>query len=179
MSERNPFGGLNPNSLYVPMSEVEQEFVSRLIAAHDARVIIHGWGVIEDPKITHGDLQVVIPIDITFVAPTPPIPVTHFDLELQLRDGRKLYRERQSAMYGGQPLMVGAGTHLQAVWHVAVKNMDSQLVKSYMPGVRGLTSRVLDRDTGAPTLEGNMHLSSADKRLLQVLRAGEASLKKG
>lgn len=169
---------MNPNSLYVPMSEIEQEFVTRMAEARDARVVIHGWGTLEEPAITHGDLQVIIPIDITFMAPLAPIPVTHFDMELQLRDGRTLYRERQSVMTGGEPYMVGAGVRMQAAWHVAVRHMDPQLIKSYMPGARGLTSRVLDRDTGAATLTGNMRLSAIDKRLLEVLRAGEASLKK-
>ena len=34
MSDRNALGGKNKNSLYVPMSETEQEFVNRLIAVN-------------------------------------------------------------------------------------------------------------------------------------------------
>jgi hypothetical protein len=160
------------------MSEVEQEFVERMVAARDARVILHGWGVLEEPQITHGDLQVLIPIDITFVSPLNPIPITSFDMELQLRDGRTLFRERQSVEVGGQPYMVGAGVRMRATWHVAVRHMDPQLIKSYLPGKVGLTSRRLDKDTGKPTLTGNMTLNEANRRLLEAIHAGEASLKK-
>lgn len=45
MSDRNALGGKNKNSLYVPMSETEQEFVNRLIESGDLQVKVHGWGL--------------------------------------------------------------------------------------------------------------------------------------
>ena len=37
--DKNIFGGGNPNSIYVPMSEVEQEAVSRLVESKDLRIV--------------------------------------------------------------------------------------------------------------------------------------------
>lgn len=69
MSERNPFGGKNSHSLYVPMSETEQEFVSRLVETGDLIVKVHGWGVVPNPSVTLGDLQVIIPLTLKFDRP--------------------------------------------------------------------------------------------------------------
>jgi hypothetical protein len=69
--------------------------------------------------------------------------------------------------------MVGAGTHLQMVWHIAVRAMDPTLVRSLMPGARGMTSRAFDKDTGSLTSLGNYHLDTATQRLLGGVRRGE------
>ena len=156
MNDRNPFGGKNPLSLYVPMSETEQEFIDRLKSSGDLLVKIHGWGFIPNPTITAGDLQVVIPIELTFSAPEDPIPVHSFDLELCTVTGLSLFRETQSTVYDGQPLFIGAGTYIAMMWHIALKAIDPRVIKAYMPGTVGLTSRAIDRDTGALTTLGNM-----------------------
>lgn len=173
MSDKNPFGGKNARSLYVPMSEIEQEFVDRLRVSGDLRVTLVGWGRIDNPVITQGDHQVVIPIDITFNAPAAPIPVHSFELELSTHSGMVLFRETQSAEYGLQPLMVGAGTHLQMLWHIGIRMIDPKIIKAYMPGVHGLTSRNVDKDTGDLTVLGNMRLDSATRHLLETVRRGE------
>lgn len=173
MADQNPFGGKNPLSLYVPMSETEQELIDRLRSAGDFKVLLHGWGRLDNPPIQVGDLQVVVPIDIVFNAPSPPIPVWFFDLELCTQSGVTLFREKQPTVYQGQPLMVGAGTHLQMVWHIAVRAMDPTLVRSLMPGARGMTSRAFDKDTGSLTSLGNYHLDTATQRLLGGVRRGE------
>jgi hypothetical protein len=171
--EHNPLGGKNPNSLYVPLSETEQEFVSRLIEAQDLQVRVHGWGIVPNPSVQLGDLQVVIPLTLAFDRPEVPIPVHHFDLELLTGSGVSLYRETQSCEYGGQPIMVGSGTVIQMVWHIGVKAMDPKLVKTLMPGTVGLTSRAFDKDTGDLTLTGNMHLNGTQKKLITLVRTGE------
>lgn len=176
-SDRNAFGGKNPNGLYVPMSETEQEFVSRLVESGDLQVRVHGWGVVPNPTVKLGDLQVVIPLTLKFDRPEVPIPVHYFDLELLTGSGISLYREKQPCEYGGQPLSVGSGTVVQMIWHIGIRAMDPKLVKALMPGVVGLTSRQFDRDTGALTLTGNMDLDAAQKRLIGIVREGEANVR--
>jgi len=173
MTDRNPFGGKNPLSLYVPMSETEQEFIHRLASSGDLLVKIHGWGFIACPNIQIGDLQVVVPIDITFNSPDNPIPVHSFDLELCTASGLTLFRETQETTYDGQPLMVGSGTRIAMMWHIAVKLIDPRVIKTYMPGTVGLTSRNIDKDTGDVTVLGNMRYDSATQKLLQDVRQGE------
>lgn len=175
----NPFGGKNPHSLYIPMSEVEQEFVDRLCASGDLQVLIHQWGRVDNPRVSQGDHQVVIPIDLTFTAPDVPLPVTFFDLELRTQGGVTLYREKQSTVYNHQPLMVGAGTHLQMIWHIGIRAIDPNLIRQFMPGTHGLTSRAFDKDTGALTVFGNMHLDTATKRMATLVRGGEANVRRG
>jgi hypothetical protein len=162
--------------MYVPMSEIEQEFVSRLVDQGDLRVLVHGWGEIPRPVVTHGDGQVVIPMTLTFDRPEVPIPVSFFDLELATHSGITLFREQQSTLYGNHPLMVGAGTVLEMVWHIGVKNIDPMLIKALMPGTVGLTSRLIDRDTGDVTVTGNMSLNTERRRLLEELRRNEAAV---
>jgi hypothetical protein len=174
MTNRNPLGGKNPNSLYIPMSETEQEFVSRLTESGDLQVRVHGWGVVPNPKVILGDLQVVIPLTLRFDRPEVPIPVSHFDLELLTGSGVSLYREKQPCEYGGQPLSVGQGTVIQMVWHIGIRAMDPNLIKTFMPGVKGLTSRQFDKDTGNLTLTGNMDLTAEQRKLVEVVRKGEA-----
>ncbi len=176
-SDRNAFGGKNPHGLYVPMSETEQEFVSRLIESGDLIVRVHGWGVVPNPTVKLGDLQVVIPLTLKFDRPEVPIHVSHFDLELLTGSGISLYREKQSCEYGGQPLAVGAGTVIQMVWHIGIRAMDPKLIKALMPGVVGLTSRRFDRDTGDITLTGNMDLDSTQKKLIGIVTKGEDNVR--
>lgn len=173
----NVFGGGNSNSLYTPMSETEQEVVARLVDAGALRVYIVGWGFVSKPRVTFGDLRVAIAFRLDFDKPEAPMPVSHFDLELRLEDGRLLYKERQSATYNGQPLQIAAGVYLDMIWDIAIRYMDPELVKSIKPGATGMTSRMLDRDTGLATLVGNMTLTPENQNLLVKLRRGEASVR--
>jgi hypothetical protein len=175
----NAFGGGNNNSLYTPMSEIEQEVIARLIESGSLRVNIVGWGHVNRPRVTFGDLRVSVAFRLEFDRPEVPMPVTHFDLELRTEDGRLLYKERQSAEYNGQPLQIAAGVYLDMIWDIAIRHMDPKLVKSIMPKAIGLTSRLFDKDTGAATLTGNMALNDEAKALLVKLRKGEAKVRKG
>lgn len=159
------------------MSETEQEFISRLIESGDLRVKVHGWGFVPNPTVTHGDHQVVIPLTLQFDRPEVPIPVRSFDLELLTGAGVSLFRETQPCEYGGQPLWVGSGTRIDMVWHVAIHAIDPKVIKALMPGVTGLTSRAFDKDTGALTLTGNMDLDSSKRKLLDIVRQGEANVR--
>lgn len=177
MSEKNAFGGGNKKSLYTPMSEDEQEVLSRLVLAKDLDVFIVGWGHIKGVSAKFGDLRLDIPLQINFSAPAVPMDVNYFDLELRTGSGMLLYKERQSTLYNNQPLKVGAGTNLAMVWSIAIRSMDPRVVKMYKPGASGLTSRWLDKDTGEFTLFGNARLSGSHKDLLIKLRSGESRVK--
>jgi hypothetical protein len=73
--------------------------------------------------------------------------------------------------------MVMAGTEISMVWHIGIKFMDPRLVKMILPGAVGLTSRVLDKDTGAATAHGNMKLDPARAQTLAAVRRGEAKVR--
>lgn len=177
MGKKNRFGGGNPNSLYTPMSEDEQEVLERLVVSRDLVVRIVDWGHIEGPRATFGDLRIAIPLSITFDRPAIPIPVSYFDLELRTGSGILLFKERQPTIWGGAPLQIGTGTHIDMVWDIAIKRMDPALVKALKPGAMGLTSRWTDRDTGLPSLFGNVKMSERDRDLLILLRKGEARVR--
>lgn len=177
MNEQNPFGGKNARSLYVPMSETEQEFINRLIEAQDIQVRVHGWGIVPNPTVKLGDQQVIIPLTLKFDRPEIPMAVKSFDLELLTGSGVSLFRETQSCVYDGQPLLVGSGTRIDMIWHIAIRAMDPKLVKALMPGVTGLTSRAFDKDTGDLTNTGNMKLTENQKHALALIRQGEANLR--
>lgn len=173
MSETNIFGGKNARSLYVPMSELEQEAVLRLVESKDLRVNLVGWGHVDNPKVTFGDARVQVKFQVHFDRPDVPVPVHFLDLELVTKTGRLLFRARQSTEYAGNPIHVAAGVFFDMVWDIQVRSIDPHLVKDLVPGANGLTSRLVDRDTGEMTREGNMHLSAKDRRILTALRLGE------
>jgi len=170
-------GGANANSLYIPMSETEQEVLDRLLGADDIEVCIVGWGVINKPRIVVGDSRVGCHLQVNFTAPAVPTPVYFFDLEMRTRAGLVLYRERQPCAYNGQPLQVCAGVTLNMVWDIAISHMDPKVVKALMPHAIGLTSRRQDRDTGQVTLMGNMHLNTKQQKAAVTLAATQGELR--
>jgi hypothetical protein len=172
----NIFGGANENSLYVPMSDLEQEAISRIVEDHGLEVRIRGWGK-SAPVVVYGDMRVSLFIEMTFSAPEFPVPVYYFELELWTRTGIKLFpvvgSDKQSVAYGGNPLQVSAGVQIQLVWDISMHSMSPELVKKIVPGATGLTSRVIDKTTGNLTLTGNMKLSEDHLRYLHYLRSQE------
>jgi hypothetical protein len=174
MTDKNRFGGIAKSS-YTPMSELEQEAISRLVDARELKVVVKGWGVVEKPRVVYGDLRLGIAFRMNFVKPEFPTPVHFFDLELRTRSGILLFAERQTAMYGGNPISVCQGMFLDMVWDIAVMAIDPKIVKAILPGAHGLTSRFQDKDTGDLTLFGNTKMNSGDKSALVKLRAGERS----
>ena len=175
--EKGMFGGGNPNGLYVPITETEQEAIARLVASEDLEIVIKGWGVVSKPTITFGDLRVACHFRMSFNRPEFPMPVHFFDLELRTRSGLSLYKERQPSMYNGQPLQISAGMYLDLVWDIALRHLDPKLVKALVPHAWGLTSLRQDKDTGEMTLQGNMHLNSEQQAVLGLLDSGEKSTK--
>ena len=180
MADKNALGGGNRYSLYAPMSDVEQEVIDRLVQANDLMLEIVGWGFINDlPGVTFGDLRISIPFQMAFSRPELPMPVHYFDLRLKTRTGLVLHQERMPTLYGGKPIEVAAGVVLNLVWDIAIQHMDPKVVKMIKPGAIGLTSENFDRDTGNVTLLGNRRLNERNKRLLKVVRTGEALARKG
>ena len=173
MRETNIFGGGNPRSLYVPMSELEQEAVARLVESKDLRVNIVGWGYVDSPRVTFGDARIQLQFRVTFDRPDVPIPVHFLELELATKSGRVLFRDKQSTEYGGNPIQIATGVFFDMIWDIQVRSIDPQLVKDLVPGATGLTSRLVDKDTGEVTRQGNMRLTTKEQRLLHHLRTQE------
>jgi len=169
----NILGGKNEGSLYVPMSEDEQEALTRLIEADDLEVIVVNWGILSKPKVTLGDKRLAIQITLNFNAPDVPMKVWFFDLELRTRSGLVLHAERHPTLYGNEPITVQAGMSLDMVWDIAVDRIPPAVVKMIKPGSVGLTSRFTDRDTGDydPT-GGNMKLTPEQKAALKQVQEG-------
>ena len=178
MGQDNAFGGKNAGSNYVPMSEDEQEVLSRLIEMDDLEVHVVDWGILHQPKFRLGDKRLGIQFTLNFNAPAIPMRVHFFDLELRTRSGLILYSERQPTLYGNEPITVQAGTELQMIWDIAIDRIPPSVVKMFKPGAIGLTSRWTDKDTGDIDYEtGNMNLGSDKKRLLERLHKGKKLVK--
>lgn len=174
----NLLGGKNEGSLYVPMSEDEQEALTRLIEADDLEVVVVGWGILTKPKVTLGDKRLAIRFTLNFNAPDVPMKVWYFDMELRTRSGLILHAERHPTLYGNEPLVVHSGISMDMVWDIAIDRIPPAVVKMIKPGSVGLTSRFTDRDTGEydPT-GGNMKLSPEQKAALRAVQAGAAKVR--
>lgn len=175
--DRNPFGGINPHGLYVPLSEDEKEVVQRLTASDDLEIVVDGWGIVNKPKITLGDYRVTATFRLSFDRPEIPVPVHFFDLELRTRSGVSLFKKRQPTVVNGQPILVGSGIFYDLAWDIAIHHMDPNLVRQIKPGAIGYTSRRQDRDTKEFSQTGNMNLSSLQQKLLHVISTGEQTLR--
>ncbi|MEI6297958.1 MAG: hypothetical protein WCO84_10090, partial [bacterium] len=158
----NLFGGLNPHGAYVPLTEDEQEVLQRIADSKDVELVVHGWAVLPQPKITFGDLRVGIKFRVNF-GPGRPTPIHFFDLELRFSSGETIYRQKLAVDVGGKPVIVGQGVgidFLDLAWDIAIDHMDPSFVKRMKPGAIGLTSRKLDKDTKERTAYGNMKLTN-------------------
>ena len=162
--EKNAFGGGNANSLYIPLSETEQEVISRLVDNNDMVVEIHNWGYIEKPVIVFGDKNLHIAFKMFFDKPEHPVDVHFFDMELKTRSGISLFRKKTFTEYGGKPLSIMQGVELEMVWDISIRHIDPKVIKLLLPSNTGLTSRLQDSLTGEFTITGNMRL---DKDLTQ------------
>lgn len=173
--DRNRFGGLNPNGLYVPMSDVEQETLMVLAARKAFRIHIVDWGWHNEPTVRVGDHRLSLQFTMTFNKPEIPQPCHYFDLQLYAA-GIKVFQERQSLLYDGRPQIIGAGLQLTLAWDIAIAHIDPKLVKA-VTGAKGLTSRLQDKDTGNMTLFGNMNLSAEDRKAMIKMREAEKSVR--
>jgi hypothetical protein len=172
----NIFGGKNKNSLYIPMSEIEQEFISRLADKNEFYILIHEWGYVDNPTLVFGDKNLHFGFKMFFDRPETPMPVHFFDMELRTRSGMSLFRQKMSLGYGGQPMIIMQGLELEMVWDIALKNIDPKIIKQLMPNTVGLTSRLQDTTTGEITLLGNMNLNREARDLAHKLDQAEKAL---
>ena len=178
MSETNDFGGGNKHSLYIPLTEIEQEFIARLVESGELIVTLHGWGAIQ-PVISFGDKVLHAHIGFTFdKAPPPPgREVYYFDMELHTQSGISLYRQKMPTVYGNEPLRVSNEITLNMVWDISLHHIDPKLIKALMPSVLGLTSRMIDKDSQEAAITGNMKLNQDLQKKAYKLHEGEQILK--
>ena len=172
----NTFGGKNENSVYVPLTETEQEVLQRIAEAKNLEIVIHGWGKVQSPNISFGDKRVSLPFRMSFNSPAVPRTVYFFDLELKTLSGLSLMKQR----YPLNPptgVQVGAGVYLDLVWDISIDHMSPELVKAIKPGAIGLTTRRLDNVTGERTLMGNMTPTSKQAMLLKIMDDGSSKIR--
>lgn len=174
---KNIFGGANPNGLYVPLTETEQEVLDRLVQSQDLEIELKGWGVVRNPWVQFGDHR--IGLQWTLMFNKPAIPVYYFDLELRVASSHLfLMRKRYPTTLDGKPELIGSGREIQFNWDIAIDHMSPELVKAIVPGAIGLTSRRLDRDTGLRTLHGNMDLPDNHAKVASMLDNSAKAIQK-
>jgi len=174
VGNENLFGGKNPNSVYVPMTEDEQEVLQRIVDSKDVELVVHGWAVLPQPQITFGDLRVCVKFRLNFSSGCPT-PIRYLDLELRFTGGETIFRQKMLVEVNGQPLMVGHGAgvdYVDLAWDIAIDHMDPAFVKRVKPGAIGLTSRRIDRDTWNRTFRGNMKLTNRQSNWLKHIDDG-------
>lgn len=173
----NTFGGKN-QTLYIPLTDIEQEFISRLVEMGEIIVVLHGFGVTQ-PRVTFGDKNLHAHIKFLFdKAPPPPgMSVPFFDMELKTQSGLSLYRQKMPTSYDNTPIRVSNEIELEMVWDIALKFIDPKLIKMLMPQVTGFTTRLEDRDTHEITMTGNMNLNREQIKQAQKLDEAERKIK--
>jgi len=169
---KNPFGGGAPNALYFPMSEDEQEVLSRIMKSEELKVEVLTKGPygVTKPDVKrldfkHGDSRVQIDLYLLWSSPIIWIPCHVADLKLYYQN-RLLFSEEQSLMYDGLAEQVGVGKTLVLRWDIQIKKINPELVKLVKPGATGLTSRV-----------GNTHYDDEKNKLLLDLRKSQEKVK--
>ncbi len=173
----NDFGGKS-DFLYIPLTEIEQEFIARLVESGEIMVVIHGFGSTQ-PVVTFGDKVLHAYIKFLFdkAPPAPGVPVPYFDMELKTQSGICLYRQKMPTSYNNKPMIISNEVELEMVWDIALKYIDPKLIKALMPQVRGFTTRLEDRDNHDITVVGNMRLNKDLTKTAHDLYAGEQKIK--
>lgn len=175
---KNDFGGGNENSSYIPLTEIEQEFISRLVEKGEIIVVLHGWGIIH-PVVSFGDKVIHAHIKFLFdkAPPAPGIPVPFFDMELKTQSGISLYRQKMPTSYDNNPIIISNEVELEMIWDISLRYIDPKLIKLLMPSVTGFTTRLEDRDTHDITITGNMRLNKELTQRAHNMFKGEQNLK--
>lgn len=162
--------------LYIPLSEDEQEVLSRLADSKDMCLKIKGFGQVESPAVICGDLRVSIPFRLDFFKSSSPL--YFLDLELTTGAGIVLFKKRMSININGGPLQVIPGSFVELIWDIAIDHMDPNLVKALKPGALGLTSRRIDAETREKTYAGNMDLNRVQKIGLRLIEKGASNVRR-
>lgn len=179
MSERNPFGGKNPHGMYVPLTDDELEVLERLALSGAFKVVIKGWGFVENfqlgrydpdtyqgqPLVIFGDKRISFYFRLNYNAPVVPQPNWYFDMEVWAL-GHKLFEQRMPTEHGGKPIQVVAGIFHDLALDVAIDKIDPAIVKEVKPKAIGLTTR-----------HGNMRLDLQGQRVLAKMQAGEKAVR--
>ena len=177
-TDGNPFGGKTPHG-YVPLSDIEREFLSRLIEAQDLLVEIEDWGFVEAPQIRLGEYRLIIDLRLLFQKPEQPMMVDALTFVLKMRNGHVLHRERMPTIALGESLVIFAGLEISMEWQIGITAIDPNVIRAYMPGAHGLTSASIDKDTGAVSIQGNRRLSPQQRAFARLIEAGQRALKAG
>lgn len=191
MSDTNPFGGKNPNGMYVPITDDELDVLARLAEAREFRVVIKDWGYVEgfspgrynpatfngQPLVSFGDKRISFYFRMNFNAPAVPQPNWYFDMEVWAlgmrlfpgseRDDKNPHPGRLPTEYAGKPITIVAGMHLDMALDVAIDKIDPKVVKTVRPKALGLTTR-----------HGNMRLDLERQRILRLTQKGESDVRK-
>lgn len=178
LDRANEFGGAYGGSMYIPLTEIEQEVISRLAEAGEFIVVFHGFGSVPKLDIRFGDKNLHIGMKVGFPMLSTPQSVYFFDMELKTHSGISLFRQTMPCTYDDKPLLIGPEVEFEMIWDISINTISPALVKQIKPGAIGLTSRRQDRDTGDMTLIGNMKLTEAQKQMAYKISQGEQKVKK-
>lgn len=162
MADKNMFGGGNANSMYIPMSDLEQEALQRLLDQQDLRIVIKDWGYTDNFSYRLGDKRLHIHFLWTFTAPEQPMEVPFLTMELRRHNGQLIFSEVKPTMAGQYKLIAQKGVQIQLFWDIQIESLDPAFVKSILPGTVGLTSRI-----------GNTKYTEEQARIAQQIYAAQ------
>jgi hypothetical protein len=162
----NILGGKNSNFAYTPMSEDEQEALSRLVESDDLMIELVGYGQQTkfDTKPTLGDAILSIDFTIVFDRPEFYIPVYTLELVLRTRAGDEIYREKKTT--GPNPILARVGETFSMNWAIQFKRLDPNIVKKVKSGAIGLTSR----------FDGAWKLNHEQQKMIELIEQGKRNL---
>ena len=163
--EQNPFGGGNPNGLYVPLTDDERDAIGRA-AERGVVVKVRGLGVFPSTSVVVGDARVSVGFTVKVEAPTT---LTQFSHSVETDDGIVLAAETIPCLQQGKPMILLPGEEIVMELHLSLTHLDPKLLRCLRPKATGLTSRRVDRDTGDFSFAGNMQLTDEQRRLLALL----------
>lgn len=163
--EQNPFGGGNPNGLYVPITDDERDAIGRA-AERGVVVKIRGLGVFPSTSLVVGDARV----SVGFTAKVDePKTLTEFSHSVETDDGIVLAAETIPCLQQGRPMILLPGEEVEMELHLSLTHLDPKLLRCLRPKATGLTSRRIDPVTGDFTFAGNMRLTDDQRQLLALL----------
>lgn len=163
--DQNPFGGGNPNGLYVPLTDDERDAIGRA-AERGVVVKVRGLGVFPSTSVVVGDARVSVGFTVKVDAPTT---LAEFSHSVETDDGIVLATETIPCLQQGKPMILLPGEEVEMELHLSLTHLDPKLLRALRPKATGLTSRRLDRDTGDFSFAGNMLLTDEQRRLLALL----------